>query len=55
MPICTLSLRMQELVADPERTGKMIHIPQRQRFDTDNLRHIFATLSRNEKLLYSAP
>jgi len=40
---------------DPERTGKMIHIPQRQRFDTANLRHIFATLSRNEKLRYSAP
>jgi hypothetical protein len=40
---------------DPAKTGKTIYIPQRQRFDTINLRHIFAALSRNEKLVYSEP
>ena len=40
---------------EPEETGKTIYIPQRQRFDADNLRHIFARLSRNERLQYTAP
>jgi len=40
---------------EPKDTGKTIHIPQRQRFDPANLRHIFTTISRSEKLYYSAP